>query len=305
MSTRPCPRMATTRPRPRRSTAPECSSPSRTSRPSDCRGCGPDGCPPESSSRSTATPRSESRRSGSRSPRISTGRAWPDGAPCPLGDVVILSAEDGLADTIRPRLDAAGGDPKRVHALTAMRVIDENTGTATTRPPTLADIGTIRTIQRTAPTRSASSTSSMAYLPGRVDSHRDQDVRAVLHRLSEIADESGCTILLLRHLNKSGGGSPDVPGGGSIGIVGAARAGFLVAPDPDDENVRVLACVKSNLAAMPDSLAYRLRPCPAPMRPGSCGRAIVCTVLRLCSTSASTTTSAPSGTRPWLGCTAT
>jgi RecA-family ATPase len=53
-----------------------------------------------------------------RAVRLSVGAAWPDGTGCPLGDVLVLSAEDGLADTIRPRLDAAGGDPARVHALT-------------------------------------------------------------------------------------------------------------------------------------------------------------------------------------------
>src|SRR5262249_38270399 len=49
--------------------------------------------------------------------RITTGRAWPDGAGCPRGGVVVMSAEDGLADTIRPRLDAAGADSSKVVAL--------------------------------------------------------------------------------------------------------------------------------------------------------------------------------------------
>lgn len=51
-------------------------------------------------------------------------------------------------------------------------------------------------------------------------------------------------------------------GGGSIGIVGAARAGYLVARDPDDPDTRVLACVKSNLAREPESLSYRLESTP-------------------------------------------
>jgi hypothetical protein len=66
--------------------------------------------------------------------------------------------------------------------------------------------------------------------------------------------------LLLRHLNKARGSDPLYRGGGSIGIVGAARSGLLVAPDPDDNDVRVLATVKNNLAARANSWAFRVVP---------------------------------------------
>ncbi len=75
--------------------------------------------------------------------RLSTGRGWPDGGTCPPGGVLILSAEDGLADTIRPRLDAAGGDPTRVHALTEVRYVGED-GQLRARPPTLSDVDELR-----------------------------------------------------------------------------------------------------------------------------------------------------------------
>jgi len=52
--------------------------------------------------------------------RVSVGRTWPDGEECKVGGVVIASAEDGEADTIRPRLDAAGGDPSKVLALSTV-----------------------------------------------------------------------------------------------------------------------------------------------------------------------------------------
>ena len=190
--------------------------------------------------------------------RVSTGKPWPDDAPCEAGEVLVLSAEDGLADTIRPRLDAAGGDATRVHALTAVRVLSDD-GEPIERPPTLADIGAIRAaILRTGAVLVVIDV-LMAFLPGKVDSHKDQDIRAVLSRLTKVGEETGCTFLLLRHLNKAGGGSPMYRGGGSIGIVGAARAGYLVARDPDDPDTRVMACVKSNLAREPESLSYRLQ----------------------------------------------
>ena len=61
----------------------------------------------------------------------------------------------------------------------------------------------------------------MAYLPYGTDSHKAQDIRRVLSRLAALADRTGCTVLLLRHLNKAKGGDPLYRGGGSIGIVGA------------------------------------------------------------------------------------
>lgn len=185
---------------------------------------------------------------------VTNGGIWPDGTRCEYrGGVILLSAEDGLADTIRPRLDAAGADVTRVHAVQG--VVLEN---GTLRPPTLDDVDQLeRLVTRTA-ARLLVIDVLMAYLPSGTDSHKDQDIRRVLSRLAGLADRTGCTVLLLRHLNKAKGGDPMYRGGGSIGIVGAARAGVLVAKDPDDEDVRVMACTKSNLGPAPEALTYRL-----------------------------------------------
>lgn len=185
---------------------------------------------------------------------ITTGGLWPDGSRCDFqGDVILLSAEDGLADTVRPRLDAAGADVRRVHAVQGVTLED-----GTLRPPTLADVGQLQRLVEKTGARLLVVDVLMAYLPSGTDSHKDQDIRRVLSRLSALADCTGCTVLLLRHLNKAKGGDPMYRGGGSIGIVGAARAGMLVARDPDDEDVRVLASTKSNLGPPPEALTYRL-----------------------------------------------
>jgi hypothetical protein len=189
--------------------------------------------------------------------RITLGKPWPDGAGCPDGDVLILSAEDGLADTIRPRLDAAGADVDRVHALTEVRYTDED-GRSRARSVTLADVGLIEDAVTRVGARLVVVDVLMAFLPGKVDSHRDQDIRTVLSALSGMTERTGCCLLLLRHLNKGAGGNPLYRGGGSIGIVGAARAALLAAHDPEDESRRVLAVTKSNLAAMPGALGYQL-----------------------------------------------
>ena len=191
--------------------------------------------------------------------RVSTGTAWPDGAPgCSPADVLLLSAEDGIGDTIAPRLIAAGADLARVHALTEVPSRDDD-GAIRMVPPSLPrDIVHIEQIVADHGVRLLVVDVLMAYLVSKVDSHRDQDVRGVLHQLAAMAERCGCTVVLIRHLNKAGGSNALYRGGGSIGIVGAARAGYLVARDPDDEARRIFAVTKMNLAAEPPSLAYRL-----------------------------------------------
>jgi hypothetical protein len=186
---------------------------------------------------------------------ITTGGNWPDGTACTVvGDVLLMSAEDGMADTVRPRLDAAGADVTKVHNIDGVR--SDTDGTL--RPPTLADVAPIERAVNATGARLLVVDVIMAFLPSGTDSHKDQDIRRVLSRLAGVADRTGCTVLLLRHLNKAKGGDPMYRGGGSIGIVGAARAGMLVAADPDDPELRVLASIKSNLGPPAESLAYRL-----------------------------------------------
>lgn len=189
--------------------------------------------------------------------RVSAGRPWPDGSPSTAGGVLLLSAEDGLADTIAPRLAAAGADMARVHALVEVPTRGAD-GQVRMAPPSLPrDIPHLAAVIARHHVRLVIVDVLMAYLSG-VDSHRDQDVRGVLHQLAAMADVHGCTIVLVRHLNKAGGSHAMYRGGGSIGIIGAARAAYLVGRDPDDDGRRVLAPTKANLGGSPPALAYRL-----------------------------------------------
>jgi hypothetical protein len=173
--------------------------------------------------------------------------------------VVLLSAEDGLGDTIRPRLDAAGADPQRVSALTGIRYFEPLSGDTLERLPTLpGDIGRLsRAVERT---RAAMVVVDplMAYLGGDVNSYRDQDVRRALAPLARMAEVTGAAVVLVRHLTKGGGSNAIYRGGGSIGIIGAARLGFAVVRDPEDDQRVIVACTKANITALPPSLAYRL-----------------------------------------------
>ena len=76
------------------------------------------------------------------------------------------------------------------------------------------------------------------------------------------AERSGAAIVVVRHLNKAPAANPLYRGLGSIGIIGAARSGLLLAADPDDPERRILAVGKGNLARPPASLAFRLEAVP-------------------------------------------
>jgi hypothetical protein len=186
--------------------------------------------------------------------RVSVGRPWPDGSRCEAGGVVILSAEDGLADTIRPRFDAAGGDPSRAVAVSTIPDAEGNERQIAIPDDlhvieaTIGRVGAVLVVIDPL----------MAFLPGEVNSHRDQDVRRALAPLARLAERSGAAIVVVRHLNKGTGGNALYRGGGSIGIVGAARSGLLIAKHPEDDGRRVLASIKSNLAPPAPSLVFGL-----------------------------------------------
>lgn len=170
--------------------------------------------------------------------------SWP-----PAG-VVLVGAEDGIADTLRPRLDAAGADLTRVVAFRLERL--------PTLPVDLGPSGPIRAAMRAVDAALLVFDPLMAFLSSGVDSYRDQDVRLVLRELAGLAAETGAAIVIIRHLNKQSGSKALYRGGGSIGIAGAARSVLLVAADPDAPEERILAPVKSNLCAPAPALRFAL-----------------------------------------------
>ena len=187
--------------------------------------------------------------------RVSAGEAFPDGAECKPAGVVLLSAEDGLADTIRPRLDAAGADVSKILALAT--VPDEEGHDRLLSIP--EDLPLIEKGIRRVGAGLLIVDPLMAFFSGDTDSHKDQGVRRALAPLAGLAERTGVAVLVVRHLNKAAANNPLYRGGGSIGIIGAARMAFVVGKDPQDENRRVLASTKNNLAPAPQSLMFGLQ----------------------------------------------
>ncbi|MDE2058745.1 MAG: AAA family ATPase [candidate division NC10 bacterium] len=161
--------------------------------------------------------------------RVSNGSLMPDGSPSLPGGAVILTLEDGLADTVVPRLTVAGADLAKIVALQGVKGADGKL-----RVPTVEDIAALTCACQQVAAKIVLIDPLMAYLPSQRNSWRDQDVRQALAPLAKMAEENGVAVLVIRHLNKSGGSQSIYRGGGSIGIVGAARMALLVAKDPEN-----------------------------------------------------------------------
>lgn len=187
---------------------------------------------------------------------VSTGKGKLPGCQrATPANVLVFTAEDGLADTVRPRLEAAGADLARVHIV--RNVVFDGDARPLLLPDDAAALAEL--VERLA-ARLVLIDPLTAFLSGTVNSWKDQDVRRALAPIAQLAEASHAAALVVRHINKSTAGPAILAGSGSIGMIGAARAAMLAAPDPEDESRRVLAVTKSNLAAKPPSLSYSLVP---------------------------------------------
>ena len=207
--------------------------------------------------------------------RVSRGRAWPDapGVTTTPGGVVLLSAEDGIADTIVPRLIAAGADLgttecPRIIALEAIRSVGEN-GRESARSFDLSrDLPALESAIRSVHgCRLVVIDPVTAYLGG-VDSHKNAEIRGLLAPLGAIAERHRVAVVAVTHLNKSGGGPAIYRAMGSLAFAAAARAAWAVSKDKDDPRRRLLLPIKNNIAPDTGGLAYRIEPlgvngCPA------------------------------------------
>jgi hypothetical protein len=190
--------------------------------------------------------------------RITRGQALPGGKPGAPRDVIILSAEDDLHDTIRPRIDAAGGDPGRIVSFLAVP-----DGSPLGRPFVIP--GHALLLEALVVRTNAALVildPLVAYLQPGHNANSDQGMRRAFAALKALGERTGAAIVVVRHLNKSSAANPLYRGGGSIGIIGAARCGLLLAQDPEHPQRRLLAATKGNLGRPPATLAFHLQPFP-------------------------------------------
>ena len=188
--------------------------------------------------------------------RTTNGETWPDGAPATKsGSVIILAAEDDVEDTLAPRLLTVGADVRRIFTIRAVRNDDEKRTRRTLKLQ--ADLARLEAkIRELGDVRLVIIDPVSSYL-GKVDSHKNAEVRTVLEPLAEMASRLKVAIICNNHFSK-GGGSANNRIIGSVAFVNQARAAFIVTSDADDPDRLLLMPSKNNIAPMKHGLAYRI-----------------------------------------------
>jgi putative DNA primase/helicase len=190
---------------------------------------------------------------------VTTGGQWPvDRCPCAPGNVVVLSAEDDAADTIKPRMRAAGAELSRVFVLDAVRDLDEE-GKAIARSFNLrTDLDRLDALLEAIGEVAMVVIDPISAYLGGTDSHKNADVRALLGPLGDLAARHGVTIVCVSHLNKGVGGDALLRVTGSLAFVAAARSAFIVLKDKDQPTRRLFLPIKNNLGSDCSGLAFEL-----------------------------------------------
>ena len=161
-------------------------------------------------------------------------------------NVIYQSAEDGLADTVKPRLELAGADCERILVIDekekSLSMVDERLEKAIVQ--TRARMLILDPIQ--------------AYLGGGMDMNRANEARDMTKKLGALAEKYQCAIVLIGHMNKAAGNKAAYQGMGSIDFFAVARSVLLVGRVEGEENIRAVVQIKNNLAAFGHPKAFAL-----------------------------------------------
>jgi putative DNA primase/helicase len=187
------------------------------------------------------------------SARQSNGGEWPfcGGEMAEPGRVLFVSGEDDPDDTLVPRLIQMGADLTRI-AFMRTEIQDQFT---------LADLPLLdRMLEQLGPDcRFVAIDPPTAFLGG-VDDHRNADLRGLLGPLKNWAARHQLAVVFNTHINKAMGSNIDAAARvmGSVAWVNAVRAAYMFAPDPEDDDKTIFACMKINIARRPKALSYRI-----------------------------------------------
>ena len=160
--------------------------------------------------------------------------------------VLYQTAEDGFGDTIKPRLLESKANLHHIYTIDEtdfpLSMLDERIGEAIEK--THAQLMILDPMQ--------------AYLGEKVDMNRANEVRTVMKGLTKVANQTGCAIVLVGHLNKSQSANSAQRGLGSMDFRAAARSVLLVGRVKNDRDIRVMVHDKSSLAPEGNSRAFSL-----------------------------------------------
>ena len=178
--------------------------------------------------------------------RLTKGRSIIDKKELSPINVIYQTAEDGLADTIKPRLLSANADCSKV------LVIDDRD-----TPLTMRDVRLEQAIVETN-AKLVVLDPIQGFLGADVDMHRANEIRPIMKHISELAEKYKCAIVLIGHMNKCSVGKSAYRGLGSIDFQAAARSVLIVGRIKDEPEIRVVCQTKSSLAPEAKAVAFRL-----------------------------------------------
>lgn len=170
-------------------------------------------------------------------------------------NVIYLTAEDGLRDTIKPRLVNLGADCSKIFIIEGQRQ-----GDAEMEPVGMADLDILRQAMTEIKPALVILDPLQAFLGSGVDMHRANEVRPLMAGMMRLAEEVDCAVVIVRHLNKGSGGKVAYRGMGSIDFTAAARTVLLVGKDPEDPTRRVIIPTKCNLGVEGVPTTFTLTP---------------------------------------------
>ena len=176
---------------------------------------------------------------------VSRGYGLPEGLGGEARTVLMLSAEDGLGDTIRPRLETLGADLSNIILRNKAITFDEE-GLKVLEAKVAESRPSIVIIDPL-----------FAFVGGKVNIYKDNEVRAILTPIAAMAEKYHCAFIALRHLTKQQQ-KAIYAGGGSMAFLGAARSALLFGCDSDNPNVFGFVHAKSNLAPKGTAVGYKI-----------------------------------------------
>jgi len=183
---------------------------------------------------------------------VSTGRPMPDGTPGKQGRVVLVAPHDSASRTIIPRLRAAGGDPSQVFLLTSVLDVDPKNGQLFYHPFSLSgDEHFLENI--------VTRTEAVLVIIDTLDICQPHQRQRALPRLVDLAERTGCAILLTRPRTTSRPGQ-DAPihSTAPLDLRAFVSSSLLIAPDPRDSQQRFLITTRHPLAPRPKTLYYEI-----------------------------------------------
>jgi Bifunctional DNA primase/polymerase, N-terminal/AAA domain/Primase C terminal 1 (PriCT-1) len=193
--------------------------------------------------------------------RVTTGREWPDGASgCDPGEVIMLVGEDGLADTLARRVEAAGGDRRKIHILRGIG----NPKTDDPHQPldgfelakhighlkqALIDLSQVRLVIIDP---------LDVFMGDGVDTHKKADVQTILAELSRTVEKPGVAVVGVLHLRKSSQDRALYRTSGSVAFMSSPRAAWSISKDNQNPDRRLMLCLKMNIGKEPSGLAFTI-----------------------------------------------